>query len=208
MHEKRNIMKENKIIKKQIIKVVSIIIVAMLMVIGVRIGWKEFFQSDSQTTKIGFEDIGELATQEAFCEEVNVMEASRKLFGVDVPFTQSKYIYSYNVKLKAGFDFGDIKWNIDDKKKQIEVKLPEIRTLSSEVDWDSFKVYHEKESKFRSFTLEETNEAQKEMVKTAEEDAIANGLYENARKNAEVIITGFFTQVYDMNEYEITYVEQ
>lgn len=58
------------------------------------------------------------------------------------------------------------------------------------------------------FTLEETNEAQKEMVKTAEEDAIANGLYENARKNAEVIITGFFTQVYDMNEYEITYVEQ
>ena len=51
---------------------------------------------------LGFEDIGELATQEANCTEVNVTEDVRKLFGIDIPFTQSKYIYSYKCDRKGG----------------------------------------------------------------------------------------------------------
>ena len=61
--------------------------------------------SESRPVKLGFEEIGELATQAAYCTEINVTDASRELFGLKIPFTQSKYIYSYDVVIKAGIDF-------------------------------------------------------------------------------------------------------
>ena len=61
---------------------------------------------------------------------------------------------------------------------------------------------------FREITLNEINEAEAELVKTAEEDAVANGLLDNARANAETILTGFFSSAYDMDEYEIVFKDK
>ncbi len=186
----------------RIFAVVLIILIIVVAILGIR----KWIDIDSKTTKVGFEDIGELATQSAYCTEVNVTDASRELWGVTIPFTQSKYIYSYNIVIKAGFDFEEIEWDIKDTT--IKVKLPETRILSSEIDRDSFKVYHEDESIFRQISLEENNEALNEMVSRAEEDAIANGLFDNACDNAKTIIKVFFSQVYDMNEYEIVFIDK
>ena len=160
----------------------------------------------SKTAKIGFEDIGELATQSARTTEISTLEGSRDLFGVTIPFTQSKYIFSYDVEIKAGFDFTQIEWSLNDYT--IEVKLPEAKILSSELDTDSFEVYLEDESIFREITLSETNEAIQELVKNAEEDAVANGILENAPANAETILTGFFASAYDLDEYEIVFTDK
>ena len=159
-----------------------------------------------ETAKIGFEDIGELATQAAYCREVQVTEAARELFGVTIPFTQSKYIYSYDVVIRAGVDFGDIAWSLEEDT--IEVRLPEARVLSCEVDLDSFRVYHEEESIFRPITLEENNAALADLKRRAEEDAVANGLLTDARENAERILTLFFAGEYDPQEYEIRFIGQ
>lgn len=145
----------------------------------------------SKTTRLGFEDIGEMATQAAYTTQVNVTEGSRVLWGVTIPFTQSKYIYSYDVTIKAGIDFGGIDWDLDEEQKTIRVTMPETRVLSSEINLDSFKVYHESESIFHHITLEENNAALQELQHNAEETAIANGLLENARSNAETILKGF-----------------
>lgn len=56
--------------------------------------------------------------------------------------------------------------------------------------------------------MEENNEALKSMQQKAEEDAIANGLLENARSNAETILTSFFGNVYDLDEYEIVFKDK
>ena len=93
----------------------------------------------SKTTRLGFEDIGEMATQAAYTTQVNVTEGSRVLWGVTIPFTQSKYIYSYDVTIKAGIDFGGIDWDLDEEQKTIRVTMPETRVLSSEINLDSFK---------------------------------------------------------------------
>lgn len=74
-------------------RVVGIILI-IAVVCAIALGVKNYIFSDSKTTKIGFEDIGELATQTAYCTEVNVTDASRELFGMKIPFTQSKYIYT------------------------------------------------------------------------------------------------------------------
>ena len=184
------------------VKIILIIAVIVILFIGV----SRYFLTESRTTKLGFEDIGELATQTAYCTEVNVTEAARELFGMTIPFTQSKYIYSYDIQIKAGLDFEEIEWEVNGST--IEVRLPETKILSSEIDLDSFKVYLEDESIYREITLEENNEALKSMRQSAEDDAVANGLLENARSNAETILTGFFGNVYDMDEYEIVFKDK
>ena len=181
-----------------------ILIIAVVCAIG--FGVKNYIVSDSKTTKIGFEDIGELATQTAYCTEVNVTDASRELFGMKIPFTQSKYIYSYDIEIKAGFNFAEIEWDVNGST--IEVRLPAAKILSSEVDQDSLEIYHEDESIFRQISLEENNQAVAKLRETAVNDAIENGLLENARENAESILTSFFAGVYDMDEYKIVFIDK
>ena len=131
---------------KAVRTIISIVLI-VLVVAGVTAGVKKYAESETKTTKIGFEDIGELATQVAYSTEVNVTDASRKLFGMTIPFTQSKYIYSYDVIVKAGFDFKQVEWS--ENNETIVVKLPQAEILSCEVDTESFQVYHEDESIFR-----------------------------------------------------------
>lgn len=185
---------------KNIIKIVIVLVIIAALIFGV----SRYFSTGTKTTTIGFENIGELATQAAYSTEVNVTEASRELFGLSIPFTQSKYIYSYDVEIKAGMDFGEIVWQLNDHT--IEVSLPETKVLSTQIDLDSFEVYLEDESIFREITLEENNEALNSLQEKAEEDAVANGLLENARSNAETILTGFFGNVYDPDEYELSLI--
>lgn len=195
-------MKEH--MKKYVRKVVVFAVIFVILVGAIAIGVRKYISSESDTIEIGFEDIGELATQVAYSTEVNVTEASREFFGVSIPFTQSKYIYSYDVVIKAGFDFEEIKW--EEKDKTIQVKLPEAKILSSEIDMDSFKVYHEKESIFRPISLKENNDAMKNLVENAEKNAIAKGILDRAVENAKTILTGFFANEYDLEEYMIEFV--
>lgn len=189
-------------LSQKLIQIVLVIVVIIVIALGIT----RFFSTESKTTKIGFEDIGELATQAAYCTEVNVTEGSRNLFGITIPFTQSKYIYSYDVTIKAGFDFVEIQWELNGHT--IEVRLPQAEVLSTEIDLDSLKVYHEEESIFRQITLTENNEALQTLQENAEQNAVENGLLDNARSNAETILTGFFGNVYDMDEYEIVFKDK
>jgi hypothetical protein len=180
--------------------------IAVLLMAAVAVGLRSVFTTDGKSTKLGFEDIGELATQSAYCTEVEVAEDSRELFGISIPFTQSKYIYSYDVLIKAGLDFTAVTWS--EQNGIISVSLPEIKILSSEIDLDSLKVYHEDESIFQQITLEENNKALIELKERAESNAIANGLLDLARENAEQVLTGFFANQYDLNEYQLQFVNQ
>lgn len=189
------------------IPVKIILTIAILAaVFGAGVGVRSVLVSGNKLTRLGFEDIGELATQAAYCTEVNVTEGARELFGLTIPFTQSKYVYSYDVVIKAGLDFGDIDWTVGEDT--ITVRLPEIRILSSEIDLNSFRVYVENESIFRRISLEENNEAMKALQASAQENAVANGLLDNARANAETILTGFFAGEYDLSQYILRFVDQ
>lgn len=191
--------------KKMVIKKIVLVAVLVLILAAAALGFRKFIFIDNKTTKIGFEDIGELATQVAYCTEVNVTQASRDFFGVTIPFTESKYIYSYDIEIKAGLNFCDIEWSVDEPTSTIHVTLPEIKILSSSIDPDSFQLYHEAESIFRKITMEENNAALASLKEAAEQDAIANGLMENAQENAKAILTGFFGGVYDLNQYTIQF---
>ena len=179
----------------------AVILVALAVVLT--LGLSSIFNHAEKPTKLGFEDIGELATQAAYTTIVEDTDVSRELFGVSIPFTQSKLIYSYDVVVKAGLDFDQVKWTVSENK--IKVEMPEIRILSSEIQFDSFQTYYENESIFRPVKIDENNQAIQEMVKKAETTAVENGLLENARENAEMMIKGFIYQNFDSQEYQISF---
>ena len=94
------------------VRVAALVLIAAAVLSAGAFGLKSLFATDGKTTRLGFEDIGQLATQAAYCTEVKVAEKSAELWGLTIPFTQSKYIYSYDVEVKAGFDFGAITWSV------------------------------------------------------------------------------------------------
>ena len=180
-------------------------IVLAVLIIGAAVGClvTSHLTTEAKTTKIGFEDIGELDTQVAYCTVVDVIDDPREIFGVEVPFTKSKYIYSYDVVVKAGLDFEKMDWKETGGK--IKVKMPEVYVTDSYIDEKSGRIYHEEESIFSPITLEEQMLARAELVETGVNDAIANGLYDKAKENAEKMLTSFFKQHDEYKDKEIVF---
>lgn len=200
-----------KITKKIIKNLILVLVVAFIGAGAFIFGGKmkeDQMQHESKMTKFGFEDIGELATQEMIGTVVHTEKTAQSLFGMEIPFTQSQYIYSYDFDIKAGYDFSYIKYEIkdDEENKEILIYLPEAKILSTEILTDSFEVYYEKESIFKRITLSDNNTALKDMKKLAEDNAVSNGIYEKAKSNAEIILKAFFSQYYDLNVYTITFI--
>ena len=198
---------DNKLVKattkKRRIKMGAIVLA--VLIIGAAVGClvTSHLTTEAKTTKIGFEDIGELDTQVAYCTVVDVIDDPREIFGVEVPFTKSKYIYSYDVVVKAGLDFEKMDWKETGGK--IKVKMPEVYVTDSYIDEKSERIYHEEESIFSPITLEEQMLARAELVETGVNDAIANGLYDKAKENAEKMLTSFFKQHDEYKDKEIVF---
>lgn len=206
-------MSRNKLQKVLDIKfIIAVIIIILLCAVLVytRKEAKSNYVSDEKITEIGFENIGELATQSVTTTTVRVETKDLKLFNVSIPLTQSKYIYTYNTTIKAGINFSDVKWQLgdtDDTSHNIYVDIPEVKTLSADIDLDSFKVLHEENNIFSPITLTEHNDSLIQLRENALSDAINSGLYDRALDNAKTILTSFISQVYPSNEYNIIFSE-
>ena len=207
-------MSRNKLKKVLDIKfIIAVIIIILLCAVLVytRKEAKSNYVSDEKITEIGFENIGELATQSVTTTTVRVETKDLKLFNVSIPLTQSKYIYTYNTTIKAGINFSDVKWQLgdtDDTSHNIYVDIPEVKTLSADIDLDSFKVLHEENNIFSPITLTEHNDSLIQLRENALSDAINSGLYDRALDNAKTILTSFISQVYPSNEYSIIFSER
>ena len=207
-------MSRNKLQKVLDIKfIIAVIIIILLCAVLVytRKEAKSNYVSDEKITEIGFENIGELATQSVTTTTVRVETKDLKLFNVSIPLTQSKYIYTYNTTIKAGINFSDVKWQLgdtDDTSHNIYVDIPEVKTLSADIDLDSFKVLHEENNIFSPIRLTEHNDSLNQLRENALSDAINSGLYDRALDNAKTILTSFISQVYPSNEYNIIFSER
>ena len=193
--------------KKPSFKTTFIIAVTAIIVATCTFGLTNGFSSNGTVTKMGFENIGELATQAAYCTVLNDIDDPREFFwGGEIPLTHSRFIYSRQYVIKAGFDFGDIERDV--KETCVNVYLPPVRILSQSAIPNSLKVYLEDENIFSPVTLEEQDKSEQERLAEAVQTAIDNGLYEDAIANAKVILTGFISQTYPPDEYEINFFDK
>ncbi len=172
-------------------------------------GMNEQKENTMETTKLDFESLGLLVTQESNMTIVNNYKADKKVkvFSIEFsqPFSNVQQIYSYDVQICAGIDFTKVEYEIDEEKQTIKVTLPEVVTISKALDNDSFQLYYEKESAFKKVTITEFNDQQGTLVDQAEETAIAKGLYDNALTNAKLIVKNIIYQFSAYSDYTVTF---
>ena len=196
---KKSIKELSKIIKCFIL----IIIFAIIFYSGTL--FKSVIINQNKTTKLGFENIGELVTQKCNLSIIGDIKEHKELFNVKIPFTESRQIFSYNISVDASIDFAKIKIKINNGKKQIIVEIPHAKVYSATIDDESLKVYIDDESLFTRIDLQEHNDERIKLKEQGIEDAKANGLLKLAEENAEKLIQGFIKQNSLYKDYTILF---
>ena len=159
----------------------------------------------SRTVEFGLRNIGELATQAGYFTNVQTISDSRELFGIIIPFTQKRYVYSYDGVVKAGVNFEQVGVTSDPESKTVTVTIPHAKILSIEVDENSLQVYDESKNIFNTLKIQDHNQAMQAMKAEITEKATTNGILKNAEANAEVLITGFLSGSFPADEYRIEF---
>ena len=179
---------------------IAVVVLLIVLLGGAGFTWRYWgIRTDtrvrSRTVDFGLRDIGELATQVGYFTNVQVIDKDKKVFNISVPFTGSKYIFSYDGIIKAGYDFSRIELQRDDQNRTITVTLPKAQIFSCEIDTDSLVVYDQSRNVYSPLTVEDLNDSIAAMRVEVQQKAIDNGIFENAYNNASVLIRTFLREM-------------
>lgn len=196
------------------IKRILILIVVLAIIAGAGFFGLQYWKNQKETPTVTtidiqgtINDIGELATAEyAFTITQEFEKPSITVAGaVNLPFTSSKVLYSYEGIIKAGIQFSQIEITQNQQQKKIYVRLPPAEILSTEIDNNSLKVYDEKYSIINRVKFSDLNSSIEEAKENAKESAKDHGLLDRANENARVIIRSTIGSLVDLNEYELIF---
>lgn len=202
--EKNNI--PTKIIMKYLFYLCIIVILIGFLFLGIKLSTS--FKTQEKTTKLGLEDVGELVTQTCYTTVLEDSKVNRDFFKLfDIPFTESRQIFSYDFEVDASVNFDEIKIKkIDDENKKIKVEMPHSKVYKTTLNPASFKVYLDSESLFSRIDLEKHNSAVKKMQDQAENDCVANNILSSADENAIKLINGIIKGNSKYKKYTIDFI--
>ena len=158
------------------------------------------------TIEDGLENMGVLVTQEYYFTQVETYTKEKKI--LNFFNSSSGFTYSYDGKVTAGIDFGEITLSKDEETKTITVEIPYSKLQSVEIDTDTFKIYSEKDSLWNSINLEDYNVSLEEFKDTARKKAYESGILEKSNEQAKELIRNFITNFPNASEYNIEFVQR
>lgn len=203
--KKQNPIKIPKTIKKMLICICLIAVIILIFVLGVKFS-NSFMHHEETVGFIQFKNIGELVTQTAFVKEIEDSSKNRTLFNsINIPFTESRKIFSYMVEVDASINFEEITYEINNDDKIIKFKLPHSKVYKSTLDENSFYSYLDSESIFTNINDKEANELRKMIKANAEKDALDNGLLEKADVNGKIIIENLVRTNDKYKDYKVEF---
>ena len=97
--------------------------------------------------------VSKLITTDYHYKNMASFQNQNDFYGWDIPFTEKKFIISYEGSIKLGTDLNQASINIKDKDITINIKPTKI--ISHEIDEDSVKVFDEKTSIFNPIKVED-----------------------------------------------------
>lgn len=198
----------------KILEILGVVLIVIATILGTlyftgNLGNKKEDTGKQTVTKLGFEDIGVLTTQEAMATIVKeIPKKDISIWFISIPFTGSKAIFSYDVSVKAGVNFSDIKVTPDEANKKVEIVIPKPFVVTTKLDKESFKLYEDTSNPLTRITIDDINKSQQELEEQAESDAINKGLYTKASDNAAIILKSFLSNSYPESEWEYNIVQE
>ena len=190
-------------------KFIWIVKIGLIIIIILLIAYKfsSSFEMQTKTTKLGLKDVGELVTQTCYVTEIQDNRENREFFKLfDIPFTESRQIFSYDFEVDASVNFEEIEYKINDEKKQITITIPHAKIYKTTIKLDSLRVYLDEESLFSNIDMNEEKDAQLQMEKQAVKDCQENGLLLKADENSKKLIEGIIKGNEQYNSYNVIVV--
>lgn len=199
------------IFKGVVIKIVSIIVIIMLIGGGGYLVYNHFIGkltneskhevvNNVDVIKEKLENTAELNTGSYLCTDVITRADSKKFKDWEIPFTEKSFTIRYDGIVKAGIK--DLtKAQVTQDEKTIVIKLPEVEITGVEIDNDSFEKLDESNNIFNPITIEDLNDAQKDLKEKMYNRAVEKGILDIARSNAEIVISRMLASSND--EYDI-----
>ena len=201
-------MKDKGVLNKGItvLKYVTIVVIAIAAV-QITANLRTKYETPApKTTKLGFENVGQLVTQTAYLTVVKDNKKHIDFFKLfKIPFTETRKIFSYDIEVDAGVDFSKITYDVEKEQKNVKIKLPHAKIYKAKINTDSFRSYLDSDSIFTKINMSEHNESLKKMEEQAVKDAEANSMLNLADENAKKIIKGLVNSSDEYKEYNVIF---
>ena len=159
----------------------------------------------SQIIQEGLNDLSFLVTSEYYFTEVMSYSSVKQFLKLDLPWSESTYLATYDGIVTAGVDFSKIAVTKDEDSRSIVIFMPDAEIQNVTIDNNSFKVYSEKEGLGNPIKLENFNDSVKELKNTALNRAKDNGVLERAQTTAQSIVKNFLASLIDLREYTVLF---
>ncbi len=170
-----------------LLRIVTIIVIALIVLCGGYIGFKRFTTVKTES-KLALVD-----RQLSYCQEL--VTAKYRYSDIitlkkSAGFSKSYSIIKYTGIIRAGIaDITDVSYSVSLDGKTITLSIPEAEVLGNEIVSQS--VFDEKQSVFVSISTQEVFDEIDKAKQAAVEDMIAEGVLDDARDYAVRIITQF-----------------
>lgn len=145
--------------------------------------------------------VSELITTDYHYKNMASFQNQNDFYGWDIPFTEKKFIISYEGSIKLGTDLNQASINIKDKDITINIKPAKI--ISHEIDEDSVKVFDEKTSIFNPIKVEDYSSFSSEQKKKIENSALKKGILEESNKKSIQSIKELFLIDDNLKDYNV-----
>lgn len=160
-----------------------------------------------ETVQDGLKAMGELVTEEYSFTEVITYSNLKKFLGIDLPWTETSYIASYDGVIRAGIDFTAVKVAAEqlDDGVHLTVTLPKSKIQSTEIDPDSFILYSEKTGLGNPLSASDFNQSLTELEHDAQKHAVDKGVLTRADEQAKLLIERFIQSVLVDESYTLDF---
>ena len=169
--------------------IISLIIIAI--VVGAFFYIKHSFKKEmellSNTIEEQLSKILELSTVKYNYTNVVSYKDSRKLSGLNLPFTSKSFLIKYDGYIKAGVDLNTVETEITDTKS-IKMTLDKPKVFDNVIIEEEVYVYDEKDSIFNKLSFENLYEVLIEEKQKMEKEVVEKGLLNDAEKNTKEML--------------------
>ena len=161
---------------------------------------------DVNTIEEILQPAGDLITQRYYYTDMDTFENYKELLGAKIPLTTDKVVFTYKGAISAGIVLSKVEFEVDEEEKTINVTLPQIFIVSNEIYEDEFKAYEVKNSIFTETKISDYAVLFGSMKSKKAEELIKNEKFcEEARKEAENVITAFLKNASVSKDYKIVF---
>lgn len=180
-------MNKKKSLKNKIIIVLAIALIIVSFVFYKKVSVNKEAELLSSRIEENIVRLVELSTVKYNYTNIVEYDNNLKLKGVNIPFTNKKFIVKYSGYIKAGMDLEtlEIKTNGQDS---ISVYMDKPKIMENVISEEDVFFFDEKDSVFNKLSFDDLYEVLIEEKENMKDEAVEKGLLNDAEKNGEEII--------------------